>query len=322
MEKIRKNIVIILPVLIGLAYGLLMQFGIRNKFFVDTYGAMSIGFIFILPFLIGSITVYFGNEVQRKSWKYRITMPLLTSLLCMLCSFFTGLEGTICLFMAIPVYVPLAILGGVITGIILSSIEQNKFHSMAFASLLFLPLISNEMEKNFPLPDDFNLVKTQIFIEGTEQKVWNQIKRIPKITEPQNSFFYTMGFPRPVEATLSFNGIGGVREAKFEKGLLFLETIDVWEENKKLGFKIKSDPNSTPLTTLDEHVMVGGKYFDALYGEYEIVKISETKVRLDLHSRYRLSTRFNFYAELWGDFLMRDIQNNILSVIKSRVEKN
>jgi hypothetical protein len=115
-------------------------------------------------------------------------------------------------------------------------------------------------------------------------------------------------------------GVGGIREAKFEKGLMFLETITDWEKEQKLTFKIRSEPANTPLTTLDSHVVVGGRYFDTLIGQYEIEKLSNQQVRLHLFSRYRLSTRFNFYAEVWSDFLMRDIQENILKVIRLRAE--
>jgi hypothetical protein len=129
-----------------------------------------------------------------------------------------------------------------------------------------------------------------------------------------------MGFPKPVEATLSFEGLGGVREAKFEKDLMFLETITAWEPPQRLRFTIRSQPEKTPLTTLDPHVVVGGTYFDTLVGEYEIEQVSKDKAILHLFSQYRVSTRFNFYTTIWSDFLMRDIQNNILRVLKERCE--
>jgi hypothetical protein len=88
----------------------------------------------------------------------------------------------------------------------------------------------------------------------------------------------------------------------------------------KLSFSIKSDPSSVPLTTLDEHVMVGGRYFDVLRGTYEIVELSETSSLLKLSSEVKISTRFNFYAGFWAKFLMSDIQNTILDVIKLRAE--
>jgi hypothetical protein len=81
-------------------------------------------------------------------------------------------------------------------------------------------------------------------------------------------------------------------------------------------------PESVPPTTLDKHVVVGGRYFDVLRGTYWIEPLSDNTVVLHLSSTYRLSTRFNFYAGLWASFLMRDIQNTILAVIKQRCEQH
>ncbi|WP_185908043.1 hypothetical protein [Leptospira weilii] len=93
-----------------------------------------------------------------------------------------------------------------------------------------------------------------------------------------------------------------------------------------MKFEIKADPNLIPITMLGSHVVSGDAYFDALQGEYELeyneilnYKEKRTAV-LHLRSKYRLSTRFNFYASLWGDFLMRDIQNSILNILRRRIE--
>ena len=316
----KKHIVYLAPIILGVCYGLFAQATARYESLKDIFSLMSIGFIFILPFVIGCITVYFASPEMSQKWIYRIFAPLLTSSLCLIISMLIGWEGLICLIMALPIYLPIASLGGIFTGILLGIYKKNTMHSFAFAGLLLTPFVSSSIENKLQYEPEIREVHTLIQIDAPKEKVWKNIVRIPKITEPQNSFFYTMGFPRPVEATLSFEGIDGVREAIFEKGLLFLETITVWEENKIIGFKIKADPKSTPLTTLDEHVVVGGEYFDTLFGQYEIIPLNENSVKLKLFSRYRLSTRFNFYAELWSDFLMRDIQNNILNVLKSRVE--
>ena len=316
-----NSLSLITGVLVGALYGLACQFVLKTESLKDVFGIMTMGFVFVLPVCLGAITVYFASDSARSSWAYRILMPWATASLCLLLAMITGLEGTICLIMTIPIYIPLASLGGILAGIFFSVVDSNRMNSFALGALLFMPFIVSGIEERYPLEDLTKQVNTSIVIDNSQAVVWGQITRIPKITEPQNSFFYTMGFPRPVEATLSHEGIGGIREAKFEKGLMFLETITEWDNEKKLTFTIKSEPANTPLTTLDSHVVVGGRYFDTLLGEYEIEKINEKQVRLHLFSRYRLSTRFNFYAEIWSDFLMRDIQENILRVIKSRSEK-
>ena len=126
--------------------------------------------------------------------------------------------------------------------------------------------------------------------------------------------------PNPLEATLSHEGVGGVRHATFDGGILFVETIDTWEPQHKLGFSIHADTANIPPTTLDEHVTVGGRFFDVLYGEYVIEPLPGGGVRLHLLSRHRLSTDFNWYAHFWTDAVMRDLQQRILLVVKNRSE--
>jgi hypothetical protein len=76
------------------------------------------------------------------------------------------------------------------------------------------------------------------------------------------------------------------------------------------------------MRTLDQHVTVGGEFFDVLQGAYRIDPIGPTDAGVTLHleSRHRVSTRFNPYARLWTDFLMADIQESILEVVRARAE--
>ena len=69
-----------------------------------------------------------------------------------------------------------------------------------------------------------------------------------------------------------------------------------------------------------EHVTVGGKFFDVLYGEYRLEPLSNGGTRLHLLSRHRVSTDFNWYAHLWTDAVMSDLQQRILLVVKNRSE--
>lgn len=111
-------------------------------------------------------------------------------------------------------------------------------------------------------------------------------------------------------------GVGGVREASFERGVLFRETVTEWVPERRMSFTIAVD--SIPTKTLDQHVTVGGEYFDVLDGTCEIVPLGPGKTELRLWSTHRLTTHFNPYASLWTDLVMRQIQGNILQVVGVR----
>ncbi len=323
--NLRPNKTQIFSITIGVIYGIACQLFARPpvpNWANELFAAMSFGYVFILPIILGIISVAFATKEQQRSWDFRIFSPILTTIICLAFSVLVGWEGAICLVMAAVIYLPLAAISGFITGLILTRINRNKLSTSWLVIILSLPLSSAYLEQYLELPTALSEVKTEITINAPVETVWQNIIRVPKITEELDGFFYKMGFPKPIEATLSHEGIGGVRQASFEGGLLFIETVDIWKENQELSFTIVSDPKSIPPTTLDEHVVVGGRYFDVFRGTYRIEKTKEKNVILHLSSDIRVSTRFNFYSGIWANFLMKDIQNTILKVIKQRSEKS
>jgi hypothetical protein len=162
---------------------------------------------------------------------------------------------------------------------------------------------------------------SEIRIHAPKERVWQNIIRVRKIAPREQTviFFHRIGFPKPIEATLSHEGVGGVRHASFEGGVVFTETITEWEDCKKIRFTIKANTEAIPPTTLDEHVTIGGKYFDIQTGTYELEE-QGNDVILRLYSEQRLSTNVNIYVGLWTEAVMQDIQTNILNVIKRRCE--
>ncbi len=299
----------------GIAYGLILRFAFGSGGKSSTLAVMSIGFVFFVPFVLGVITVF---SVKDPSWKYSIFAPWLSVLVFVFFTALLGWEGIICIVIALPIFLFMSSLGGICAKL-LTKVTRRMY---VFTGILFLPFISSSIESQFALPASQRMVPTQIVINAPADVVWKNIIRIPKIQPQEHHFslFHAMGFPKPIEATLSREGVGGVRHASFEGGLLFIETITTWQEKKKLVFSIKANTESIPPTTLDQHVTIGGDYFDMLEGAYTIEPMAGNKVCLHLSSTQRLSTRFNAYTALWTEAIMRNIQEYILAVIKQRCE--
>ena len=307
-------------IIAGVIYGVFAQLFARTGFFNEALLVMSFSYVIILPFCLGWIAVQVASEEERAQWVICVLRPIGVVALCMLIAFLVGWEGTICVIMAFPIYIPLAMLGGLIAHLVFK--RAKKTNDKRFYAVLILPLMLGPIEtSSLPLPKEIRQVHTEISLSASPEQIWPHIIRVRRIHEPQQGFFYQMGFPKPLEATLSHEGVGGVREAKFERGLTFFETVTEWDPLKKIKFTIQAHPDTVPLTTLDPHVVPGGAFFEALEGCYTIVPHPHDprKSILKLSSQYRLSTHFNFYASWWSDWLMEEIQNNILNVIEQRV---
>lgn len=321
-----KNIKSWKGVFYGILYGLvsraifaLEDFRGDNPVF-PTLGLMTLSFMFIVPFVVGLIVAYHNDTITSSRKIVMITTPVFAVVGLIVFAVLSGKEGTICALMALPVFVIMSLIGGFI-GIRIFKRNRNKLYVSAF---ILLPFVIAPIENKIGLKEKIFTEHTTIEINASTASVWNNITRVKKITEAENSnsLFQFMGFPRPIEAELDTVAIGGIRKAIFARGLFFTETVTKVEPYKILAFNIKADPKSIPPTALDEHVTVGGKYFDVLEGRYEIQQINSNKIILHLTSQFRLSTPFNFYSGLWSKLIMKDIQENILNIIKERSEKD
>ncbi len=283
---------------------------------------MSLSFLFLGPFLAGVLTVAQGTRKEPwpvRAWLLAPWIPILFNILLALA---IRWEGIICAVFIVPPALVSASLGGALAGSL-----QRRLHSRVSRTLIpcfaVLPLVFALAETALQQPLQTRQVNTAILIHAAPSVVWLNIERVRPIQPPELRFSWanTIGFPRPVEATLSHEGVGGVRDASFERGLAFTETVTDWQPLQRLAFTIQANTSAIPSTTLDEHVTVGGRFFDVLAGEYALEPLADGSTLLHLSSRERLSTDFNAYAALWSDAVMRDMQSNILHVIQQRCER-
>ena len=228
----------------------------------------------------------------------------------------------ICAVLFLPISLALASFGGLTAGYIARLRVSRTARTVTLGCILALPLLVTPWEGNVFSQNEIRRVDTSVIIHASPEVIWRNIERVRAIqpSELPPSWTRRIGFPAPVEATLSQEGIGGIRHASFTGGVLFIENVDEWVPNNRLGFSIHAQTDQIPKRTLDDHVRVGGKFFDVLTGEYVIEPLGNGVVRLHLSSRHRLDTDFNWYAQLWTDAIMRDIQTTILEVVRNRCE--
>ncbi len=304
-------------VLTGIAYGLLLRVG--GEAMPIAFSVMSMGFLFLGPFAIGWVTIYFSKLHSISALK-AFFLPSLAILAGCLAASALKFEGLICIVMYLPAGILLSGIGGLLALRTFSRLPKNQ----GIYAVMLLPFVSQLAEGQFQAAKRFHDVHNVIEIRAQPHEVWNAIKSVPTITreEMADSWVHLMGFPRPLDAQINIEGLGGVRQARFERGLVFKETVNVWEPGERLGFDIDVDPLDIPPTALDQHVTIGGPFFDVLHGEYRIERVSETVSRLHLESQFKLSTHFNFYSGLWTSLVMHQIQSDILHVLQSRVERS
>ncbi len=314
------RLVYVASVCLGIIYGILFRLVTTGHFQGNATATMTFSFLGLGSLMIGLLAVYPVERASPQSlWRWFL-LPLLPIVLACCISLIFRIEGLICMIFALPGAILCSMVGGVLGGTCARLLRVKRGTVACFA---VVPFILAPLETLINPPVQTREVRTEIAIHAPSAIVWQNIERVKPIqaTEMKDSWAQRIGFPRPVEATLSYEGVGGVRHASFERGLLFIETVNAWEPGRLLSFNIRADSSHIPSTTLDEHVTIGGRYFDVLDGEYRLEPTADGTVILHLTSRQRLSTDFNAYAGLWTDAVMRTLQNSILGVVKSRCER-
>jgi len=178
-----------------------------------------------------------------------------------------GFEGMICLTIIVAPFLALGTLGAFIYRLI--KLKNEGKGTKLYISLA-IPFLFLLIETNIQPTDQIHTVTTSLEINADKLKIWENIKNVKNIqpNEIKTHFVHLIGIPKPTNGELDKEQIGGVRNITWEKGIKFEEKIKSWDEGNGFAYDINVDPTSIPPTTLDEHVMIGGKYFDVLEGEF------------------------------------------------------
>lgn len=311
----------VIAVILAAGYGLAARafFGSEAWFRTFQFGfhVMSLAFIFGVPFVMGFLVVVLAR-IRR--WYVALVLPQVPALAALGTALALAWEGLICILLWLPLFMVLAAVGGLLGFAALRLLGRRGRRSVLGIALI-LPYGFAVPEGRLDVPREVRSVETSIQIDATPHEVWREIVEVPPIGDEEHTFAWShfIGFPRPVAARASGTGVGSLREASFERGVVFTERVTTFEPEQELSFSIHADPNSIPARALDQHVTVGGEYFDVLEGMYRLVP-RDRGVELQLSSEYRLSTNFNGYAGLWTDFIMRDTQNYILRIVAKRAQ--
>jgi hypothetical protein len=321
-----------LAVAVGVGYGVLgrFMFGLSYAnwnvpvpgWLGSSLVTMSVSFLFLVPLVVGFLDQIARDEPEPRAnrWFRALLGPMLPVLLMLASMALLSIEGVICIAMAAPALLLLAGIGGLV-GMAVRVRTQRKSRAGVTSLMIFLPYLAAPVEHRLPPATEIREVRNRVHILASPEAVWKEIKSVRAIERAELPFrvAHLIGLPRPIEATLSDENVGGVRIARFERGLEFRETVTLWQPGHRLSFAIHAEP--APRGALDEHVAVGGAYFDVMDGTYELEPATGGGIVLTLTSHQRLSTGFNPYARLWSDFIMSDLQSAIMEVVRARSER-
>lgn len=308
-------------------YGLTLRlfFG----FIGDLLGIMSLAFLVVGPFVIGFLTVFLMPKKRSLTGSAAFFIPWLTSLVILIITIVVNIEGTICWMMIYPLFAILAGLGGLFANkfrkkkVEVTDPENydywTKPDKIGASLLLLAPVLLGALEGGRTLSRKDMIISKEIIVTATPAAIWKALANINTIqpTEKHISFSSLLGFPKHISTTLDTLSVGGKRMARYEKGLYFEETISSFN-GQSLVLDVKTDPANIPPTVMDEHILIGGKHVDILQDVYRVQDLHDGTCRIGLSSHFFINTPFNWYAGIWANWLMSDILNEELNLVKAR----
>ena len=316
-----KRVAAISGAVIILVYAAFFRWAFTLPWLGEAGGVVSLSFILSVPFACGALSVAVGRWLGSDDWfKWTMMVPLTTLALGLVLCLLLGIEAAICIVMAIPLLLVAVTLGGLLAHALLP--RNAPFPRLQVTFVVFLPFLTAMLEGTLHWPSEQKAIANSIVIDAPAERIWPLIASVDPIDPSQipNRWIYWIGFPKPIAATLDHHRVGGIRIATFDRGVSFFETVTEWDPPRCLSFTIHADPDFIPHTAFDQHIIVGGRFYDVLDGTYQIEVLGPDRCRLHLTSNHRLSTRFNAYAAWWSVRIMDQIQGSILEVIRDRAE--
>lgn len=305
-----------------LLYGLASRLFFGENSWPEWWRVLTLSFLCGVPFALGALTVFLASPAMRTNWLYALFAPWLSATLFMVAVGILAWEAWICIAMAAPIFFISSMFGGLVMAVIFKTIAvmRNSVNTSLAVLLLLVPYVFGPLESYLPLNDAIRTVETSVIVKADAQTVWANIIRLPPIAESERrwSFFHMAGLPRPLQAELDQEGVGGIRAGQWEDGLLWIGTITDWQPAQ--GFTVTLEADTSQVHSPLPLAGIGGPAFDMIDDRYWIEPLNANQVRLHLYSTYRLTTRINFYGVYWTDFLLRDIQSRILYIVQHRAE--
>src|SRR5699024_334914 len=144
----------------------------------------------------------------------------------------------------------------------------------------------------------------------------NNIQHI-KASEIKASPIFIMGFPKPISGMTEKNQDQWVRQIYWQRGIHFQEKITQSESPTALSWTYQFTPESFTKGSLDDHLEMGGRYFNLLTTDYRLEQISAQQTKLILTIDYRLSTEINWYSNLWVRYVLNEFSDVVLHIYKN-----
>jgi hypothetical protein len=300
-------------VLFGIAYRLLFSQPAAHP-----YNAMMSSFTLLVPALVGAVTVVTAEWTHRRSWAYFFWTAAGANGLLVFGALALSIEGLICSVLAVPLFAIVGGVSGLLTGALCRWARWPRTSLYGFA---VLPLAFGAIEQHIALPDGVLTAEQSRSIAAPPAEVWARLLSTAAIRpeEMDAAWMYRIGVPLPVSATSEEGNGQLVRHVTMGKNIHFDQIATDWEPGHWVLWTYRFTEDSFPPQAFDDHVRIGGRYFDVIDTEY-VIEPTPAGSTLHVTMHYRVSTTYNWYVRPIANFLVVNFEQTALAFYAHRAE--
>ncbi|MFN2532591.1 MAG: DUF805 domain-containing protein [Pyrinomonadaceae bacterium] len=295
---------------------------IVTTFSVHTMRSYGWGLFVGLPFFLGLNAVLIYGVPQPRSLGKCLLVALISIGLAGAALLALAVEGIVCLMMAFPLAIIIALFGGFI-GFILQQRQTFSAHSFrAFALLFVVAPVFVAIENQLTVKPALYEVKSSIVINAKPENVWKNLVAFSDLPNPTEAIFST-GIAYPTHAKIEGSGVGAIRRCVFTTGE-FVEPITVWDEPQLLKFDVRSQPRVmdelSPYRNLRPPHL--DNYLQSRRGQFALTDLGGDRTLLEGTTWYQNRFWPALYWRLWSDYIIHKIHYRVLVHVKELSEKN
>lgn len=277
-------------------------------------GVYGLTLFVVLPLLLGAIV---ERIMQHESISGAIKAGALAGAIPLLALLLLGAEGLICIAMATPLVIPLAILGA---SIVHGVRPRGGMERQGIALMLVLPIATMgwDLGANPPVYE----VHTRVEIAAAPEQVWKYVVSLQDLPAPAE-WMFREGIAHPIATQTEGAGVGAKRHCVLSTGDM-LEEIEIWDEPRVLRFRVLQTPPPMRELSLYGHVTprhLSG-YYQGKTGEFRLTRLAGNRTMLEGISTYQHGLWPASYWRLWSDEVVHEVHRRVFKRIRDLAERD
>jgi hypothetical protein len=302
---------VIMPALVAAAVAWLSIYRLRQ------YGlVLFVGTPLVLGFMSTAIIRFAGKQ------RFAICADLagLSGFLLLLGFLGTGSEGLICILMALPLGLPLVLIGVVAAYLMFHRARRPP--APAIGVLLLVMAVAAVGESRVQRRAPRFQRSDSLIMNASPSEAWRAILTTESLPVPDDWFLRT-GVACPRSARIVKAGAGGERVCTLSTGE-YVEAIEIWEPEKRIRWRALSTP--PPLKEVNPfHSEISPPHLQGFYeadaGEILIERIGASTVNVTRKTWYRHNLYPVVYWKQWCDFGAARAHQFVLREWKAAAER-